>query len=409
METLTLGIAASAIGSLAFYIVAQFKFRFILKQKNIEITTAIERSKILQEQIGSLKETLVSLETRHSVVIEANEKLTGDFQRRNREVEAKLLLLLQEKEAVTKELITLREQEPIRIEEHRKNIEMINHYYLNLEKEKLKEMEKKAEFDLQRAKFLKETWVRHEASVEEKMRLICQKLSIDYITKEMFPFPGKPDNIIKICGEYIVFDSKSPQGEDLTNFRSYIRVQSETVKKYLKHDEVKRDVFFVVPAETLSVLDETFINLASYRVHLIAIDSLEVVLRQLQKVEEYEYAESLSPEEREKIFSVLGKMMHGMKRRVQIDNFMANEFISILNDAENMPDDILQGAQKVEYASKLNPPTQKRAKRIELNVLSQERLHLIGKLESLGIHTGTDLSKIDEVPLDRSIHKKVAD
>ena len=60
------------------------------------------------------------------------------------------------------------------------------------------------------------------------------------------PFKGNPDNTIKICDEFVVFDAKSPGTEDLKVFYKYIKKQAEDMKKYAKQESVKRDVFLVV-------------------------------------------------------------------------------------------------------------------------------------------------------------------
>ena len=46
---------------------------------------------------------------------------------------------------------------------------------------------------------------------------------------------------------------------------------------------------------------------------------------------EYEFAEKLSPEERDNICRIIGKFAHTTKRRIQIDQFFANEFLDTLS------------------------------------------------------------------------------
>jgi hypothetical protein len=44
--------------------------------------------------------------------------------------------------------------------------------------------------------------------------VICSRHTFDYVEK--VPFKGDPDNTVSICGEFIIFDAKSPKGEDLS-------------------------------------------------------------------------------------------------------------------------------------------------------------------------------------------------
>lgn len=47
---------------------------------------------------------------------------------------------------------------------------------------------------------------------------------------EKLPFKGEPDNAIKINDEYIIFDAKSPSGDDFSNFSNYLKNQAENTK-----------------------------------------------------------------------------------------------------------------------------------------------------------------------------------
>jgi predicted nucleotidyltransferase len=86
-------------------------------------------------------------------------------------------------------------------------------------------------------------------SVENNLKAICKKNVIEYIDKEKLPFKGKPDNTIKINDEFVIFDAKSPERDELNNFGKYIKIQTESVKKYIKEPGVKKDIYLVVPSE----------------------------------------------------------------------------------------------------------------------------------------------------------------
>ena len=52
-------------------------------------------------------------------------------------------------------------------------------------------------------------WKNHEDDVKQTIKTICSKHTIEYIDK--VPFKGAPDNTLKICGEFIVFDAEKFQ------------------------------------------------------------------------------------------------------------------------------------------------------------------------------------------------------
>ena len=159
----------------------------------------------------------------------------------------------------------------------------------------------------------KETWSKHQTNVRSNIKTICQRHIVEFVDK--IPFKGEPDNTLKICGEFVIFDAKSPAGDDLSNFPNYLKDQAERAKKYAKQEDVKKDIFFVVPSNTLESLNQYVFNLGDYDVYVISVDSLEQIVLSLNKIESYEFAENLSPEERESICRVIGKFAHHTKRR----------------------------------------------------------------------------------------------
>ena len=218
--------------------------------------------------------------------------------------------------------------------------------------------EKQEEFEK-----LKIQWSSHEAFVEQKIKMLCQTHLVEYV--EEVPFKGKPDNTINICGEYIIFDAKSPANDDLTNFPKYIKRETDNLKKYASQESVRKEVFLVVPSNTIEHISQLTYNLGDYKVYVITIDSLEPIILSLKKIEEYEFAEQLSPEERENICRVIGRFAHTTKRKIQIDQFFANQFIELLVKCKNdLPKDLLESVIEFEKAEKLNPPSERRSKQI---------------------------------------------
>lgn len=219
--------------------------------------------------------------------------------------------------------------------------------------------------ELDRLEQQKFTWQHHQEQVRQSLKTLCSRHTIDYIEK--VPFKGEPDNTISIGAEFIVFDAKSPRGEDLGNFPYYLKEQSEKVKKYAGEEGVKNWIFFVVPQNTLEVLKTFVYHLADYHVFVVTIDALEPILLSLKKIEEYEFADQLSPDDRENICRVLGKFAHLSKRRVQIDSYFISQFMELAYKCENdLPPDMLEKAIEFERAEKLSLPQPRRGKAIPI-------------------------------------------
>jgi hypothetical protein len=220
--------------------------------------------------------------------------------------------------------------------------------------------------------------------VQGKIKLLCQKHTLNYIEKA--PFRGEPDNTLLICDEFVVFDAKSPAGEDLKNFPLYLRAQAEAARKYAKIEGVKKDVFLVIPTNTLHSVTQFVYNMADYDVYVVSVDVLEPLILALCKIEDYEFAEQLSPEERENICRIIGKFAHLSKRRIQIDTFFARQFIELAYKCENsLPADIHEKVLEFEKSEKLNPPQEKRAKAINTKELDAEHNKIETEVSAKGI------------------------
>ncbi len=344
---------------------------------------------------------LASQEESRNQLLQQLAEAQGQLKARSAEA-AELKAVRAENSELQRKVFGFEEGEEQRKTRFSEDLHRLNLAFTQRESERARDIEKKNELEESRCLELKNTWRRHERVVEEKLQLICQRHLVEYVAKEKFPLKGKPDNAIKIGGEYIVFDSKSPEGDDLSHFPSYIRAQAEAAKKYVSAEGVKNDIFLVVPTEAIGGVTETYLAHGKYRVHVITPEALEPIVINLKKIEDYDFVDNLSPDEREKIVAIIGKMAHGMKRRIQIDYFFANEFISILSDAENLPVHILGDAQKVERSSKLNPPQERRAKVIDTKELGQEVQRLGGKAVAQQINIETGLSPLDLIPLHKS-------
>ena len=214
-------------------------------------------------------------------------------------------------------------------------------------------------------------WKQHENDVQNHIQIICKKNIIEYVSQEDFPHPrNKPDCSIKILDQLIVFDAKSPLGDDTSKFMSYLKDQATNLKKYAKHSDVRKELFLVVPTNTVSSIKEFRIDCGDYMAFIVTKDALEPIILSLKKIEDYEFADKLSPDERDDICRVIGTFAHAAKRRIQIDQWY-NEIV--INDIQKagkiLPKEFVKLVQQYDLAEKLNPPIEKRNKKIELSEL----------------------------------------
>ncbi len=257
------------------------------------------------------------------------------------------------------------------MEDYQKSIDKLNNAQTSLDNEKTRVNDarvKEKELELEE---MKRTWQTHEIAVAQEMKRLCLKHTVTYL--DSVPFKGAPDNPIEICDEIIIFDAKSPSNNDLNNFPKYIKLQAENAKKYTKNAGVKKEIYLVVPSNTVKVIPSFHYDMGEYDVYVITVDALEPVLLSLKKIEQYEFADKLSPDERSAICRVLGKYAHATKRRIQIDQYMSNHMLGLLKYAENsLPEDFHESVIQFEKAEKLNPTQEKRSKEISTAKLNDD-------------------------------------
>lgn len=300
------------------------------------------------------------------------------------EVRESLRQVQQNLREAREECIQLRKDEEGRKAEQARAMETLQKWREQVQADRNREIEERQQAEIERLKALKQTWTDHENMVKNRMRSLCQKHTIEYA--ETVPFKGTPDNAIRLCHEYIVFDAKSPGSDDLHNFPLYLKDQAEKAKKYARQEAVKKDVFFVVPSNTLEVIRQTVFPHGDFDVYIVSVDVLEPLLLCLQKIETYEFAEQLTPEERENICRIIGRFTHLTKRRIQIDSFFARQFMElVLKCDSDLPQEIKTEVAQFEKAEKLNPPSDRRSKTIDPKQLQKDMLQLEIEIESRGI------------------------
>ena len=344
-------------------IMAGFILLYLKKPKlNIDQNSLriIELEKTLTSKEFSIKE----LEKERDI-LNIQIKSLDELKTKKTELETTLRSISDERNDLKNKNIKLNNEEEKRISDSKKEIEALITLKQSAEDEKqalnnLRVQEEKEAFEQ-----MKSQWVKHEKDVENYLKEICRNYIIKYVGQEEFPHPrNKPDNSIEIMDQLIVFDAKSPSNNNLDNFPKYIKDQTENLKKYAKHDDVKNDLFLVIPSNTLHVIDQFSYKIGEYNVFIVTKDALEPIILSLKKIEEYEFVDKLSPEERDNVCSVIGKFAHNTKRRIQIDNFFQREFLSTLDKAKKLPREILESVIEFENAEKLNPPIEKRKKTI---------------------------------------------
>ena len=364
------------LGLLALLIVIALAtyFKKSIKSDDIDYSKKILE---LEKSVASKVEIINQIQKSEGIL---NAKMTSFEQLKTEKTQAEVRLQATEQEynALKTKLTTLESKEENRIESLRKSLDKSNALQESLEKEKERINDERVAEKSSYFEKMKKKWSNHEKDIENHIQFICKNHILEYISQENFPYPrNKPDNTIKISEQYIIFDAKSPLSDDLSNFPTYIKNQTDNLKKYAKHSDVKKDLFLVIPSNTLSSIDKFTYNMGDYNVFVITKDSIEPIIISLKKIQDFQLVEKLSPEERDDICRIIGKFAHTTKRRIQIDQYFAEEFLDTLKKSRSqLPKEVLKRVIEFESAEKLNPPMEKRNKKILTQELIDKRVEL---------------------------------
>lgn len=337
--------------------------------------------------LEELRTSVATLRQENEQLKVNNAKWEKDLTSKQSEIarlQEKIDRMSQESSKLKEEIAGLKESEANVLKQYEDKMATLDGTQKRIEEERAQEKEQQHKVEIQRMESLKKNWKLHQQLVKETIKRICQKHVVEYVEK--VPFKGNPDNTIKICDEYLVFDAKGPAKDDIDGFYSYVRSQAEGLQKYAKQEKVKKEMFLVIPSNTVHVIEEFSFNMADYNVYVVTVDALEPIILALRKIEEYEFVDQLTPDERDDICRIIGKFAHTAKRRIQIDNFFSLQFLEILTKCErDIPSDMRERAMELDRAEKLNPPQDRRAKDLQTTELVREVGNLQREAQAKGV------------------------
>ncbi|NBW42557.1 MAG: hypothetical protein EBR29_01870 [Sphingobacteriia bacterium] len=323
-----------------------------------------------------------------------------DLQRDKDLLNADLMSARRDVQRLGSELAALTQVDNQRRVELQTNLTSLSQLKERIAEERLQEHQARQEELERKQQRLRQTWQTHQENARNKIRQIAEKHSVPVVDK--FPLKGEPDNVLLICEQYVVLDAKSPGGEDLANFGTYLKTQAEAAVKYTKQEGVFGQLYFVVPSNTLESLHQTVFRFVDYTVYVIPVEALEPVILSLMKVDEYLNVKEISPEDRRNIFVILGRFAHLTKRRLQVDQFFANESLSLAAETENrLPEEMRKEVAEIEKSVRLNPPQERTTKEIGLGTLSTQHKKIEKGLRERGVLPESEnlASGLNELPL----------
>ena len=175
-------------------------------------------------------------------------------------------------------------------------------------------------------------WAEHENHVVSLLTDLCNQPQCKFQSYDNNNLPEdmhgslKPDFMIDFLEQYVIFDAKISEAK---NLQIYINDQvKKTAKKVQGNEKIYSTIFLVVPTIAIDELKTTYFYEDGFTFFVVDPASLASILSMFKKVESYEFAEAMDPQERENIVDLvaafhfhisarnaheLGLMLHGLE------------------------------------------------------------------------------------------------
>ena len=195
-------------------------------------------------------------------------------------------------------------------------------------------------------------WAMHEEASKSKMSEICKKsgLALSFYDNnnlpEGFDPKLKPDFMVKLLNQYVIFDSKISTAQSISTYLSgQVKSTALKIKKSESCQDIYNTVFFVIPGLALSDLKETYYIEEGISFFIIPLEAFEPIVRTLKRLEEYDLTDKYDPQDREKIVNTIAALDSHIRYQNTTNILTTLQGIKILEESNNMPEDMIKDVE----------------------------------------------------------------
>lgn len=300
----------------------------------------VERDK----RIGELSAKIEKLQSEKDEQAGKGKQLYDSY----KNLESELKVTIKERDALTKRVADF--------EAHAKQLERKNEDMIDKQNEALKAFEDekarvRREDEERKANELAERdrmWNDHEVNVVALLGEITKKKHCKFTSytnthlPEEFTGNLKPDFMISFLKQYVIFDAKVSRSQDLKN---YIKdAVKKTAAKVNGNENIYKTIFLVVPTDAIATLKEWHYYEEGFNFYVVSPEALEPILASLKRIEDYDLAEAINPQERENIVDMLAAFHLHVSTRNANELGMMIHGIETLSKAESALPDLVAEA-----------------------------------------------------------------
>ena len=290
------------------------------------------------EEIGELKKAMKQMQSEKDEMSGKGKQLYDNY----KNLEADLKALTKERDGLEKQLAKHEAHEEQLEQKHDDKMARLESAEKALLDEKSRirreDEERLEEEEAERDRM----WAEHEISVVSMLTDLCKKpqyafTSYDNTTlpeEEGFKGNFKPDFVISFLEQFVVFDAKVSKSE---NISKYIQDNvKSTAKKVKGKDNIYPTVFFVIPSEAMSELKQTAFYEEGLTFYAVSPESLAPILAIFKKLETYEFAQEMDPQERENIIDLLAHLDFHISTRNAVDFHLMQHGLATISKANDL-------------------------------------------------------------------------
>jgi len=317
------------------------------KKEDIEDKEELESPEIrLREEVSELKAELKAEQSE-------KDKLSGQ----GKALFAENTLLKAEKKSIAEKndelkeyLAKFRAEQKRREADFQDRISKLDSAKNSLEEEKIRirreDEERQSQVLIQRDKM----WSEHETNVIAQLNDLCKLPEYTFNTfsntdlPEGFDGKLKPDFMVEFLEQYVIFDAKSSKSD---NLQTYISDQvKKTAAKIQSNEKIYSAVYFVVPTEAINTLKKRHFYEQGYSFFVISPEAIAPILASFKKIQTYEFAEQMDPQERENITSLIAEFDQHVNFSNAAHLLLTQRGINSLSKLKGLSDEIQNEVQQ---------------------------------------------------------------
>ena len=195
-------------------------------------------------------------------------------------------------------------------------------------------------------------WAIHEDAAKTVMREVCQRSDIALPTFDNTNLPAgfdpglKPDFMVQLLGQYVIFDPKSSQSHNLQTYvQNQVKATAKKIRGSDSFGDIYKTVFFVVPNMALQELKTTHYVEEGLTFHVISAEAFEPIVRTLKRLEDYDLADKYDPQDRESLVNVIATYDHHVRQQNATNILSTIRGLQVMSEKCTLPADVAQAVE----------------------------------------------------------------